>query len=200
MNIPLDRLYHYIESVAEEVRGDSIIIYHFYPHGSKNIDDLVRLNPYEHGRTLRLSPNIICNDQEPLNFSFYEQYKGNIRPRDTNFPGELVPQPNNVYSKLLLLHSEQHSAEVEKYSHNDFIPVYYWCHAIIALDWFRYAVHIRQQKDIKKQFLIYNRAWSGTREYRLGFAQRILWNQLADTCLMRISPVDSTLGKHYDLH
>lgn len=200
MNIPLDRLYHYIESVAEEVRGDSIIIYHFYPHGSKNIDNLVRLNPYEHGRTLRLSPNIICNDQEPLNFSFYEQYEGNIRPRDTNFPGELVPQPNNVYSKLLLLHSEQHSAEVEKYSHNNFIPVYYWCHAIIALDWFRFAMHIRQKKDIKKQFLIYNRAWSGTREYRLGFADQLIRLGLNEDCLMRVSPVDSTLNKHYDLH
>ena len=40
MSIPLDRLYHYIESIAKEIRGDDVLIYRFFPHGSKNINDL----------------------------------------------------------------------------------------------------------------------------------------------------------------
>jgi hypothetical protein len=43
MSIPLDRLYHYIENVAQEIYNDRIIIYRFYPHGSKNINDLNNL-------------------------------------------------------------------------------------------------------------------------------------------------------------
>ena len=200
MSIPLDRLYYYVESIAEEVHGDSIIIYHFYPHGSKNIDNLVRLNPYESGRKLRLSPNIICNDQEPLDFNFYEQYKGNIRPRDTNFPGQLVPQPNNIYSKLCLLHSEKNSIEVEKYCKNNFIPVYYWSHALIALDWYRFAQYIKQKKNVKKRFLIYNRAWAGTREYRLKFADYLIKLDLFSKCQTSCNSIDPTMNKHYKLH
>jgi hypothetical protein len=33
MSIPLDRLYHYIENIAKEIRGDDVLIYRFYPHG-----------------------------------------------------------------------------------------------------------------------------------------------------------------------
>ena len=44
MNIPLDRLYHYIRDIAKEIYGDRIIIYRFWPHGSKNINDLNNLN------------------------------------------------------------------------------------------------------------------------------------------------------------
>jgi hypothetical protein len=51
MSIPLDRLYHYILNVAQEIYNDRIIIYRFYPHGSKNINDLNNLHESEHGVT-----------------------------------------------------------------------------------------------------------------------------------------------------
>ena len=40
MNVPLDRLYHYINNIAQEIYGDRVIIYRFFPHGSKNINNL----------------------------------------------------------------------------------------------------------------------------------------------------------------
>jgi hypothetical protein len=46
MSIPLDNLYHYIQSVAEQIRSDRVIIYRFYPHGSKNINDLTNLKDF----------------------------------------------------------------------------------------------------------------------------------------------------------
>ena len=87
-----------------------------------------------------------------------------------------------------------------KYQNNRCIPVYYWSHALIALDWFRYAQHVRQKKTIKKTFLIYSRAWSGTREYRLGFAESLVLAGLHDHCQTTVNPIDPELGIHYELH
>ena len=72
MSIPLDRLYHYIESVAEEVYGSSVIIYRFYPHGSKNLEDLNCLSFPVNSAKHESAIQIYCNDQEPLNYSLYE--------------------------------------------------------------------------------------------------------------------------------
>ena len=69
MSIPLDRLYHYIESVANKACGD-VVIYRFYPHGSKKIQDLTPLKDYPYKLSVN-QPIIYCNDQEPLNFDFY---------------------------------------------------------------------------------------------------------------------------------
>jgi hypothetical protein len=209
MSIPLDRLYHYIEGVAEDVHGDDILIYRFYPHGSKNLDDLNCLSFPINSAKHESSPQIYCNDQEPLNYSMYEGQKPPITQIekivvDAGFSlpdSNLRKQPlTNLYDRALLLHSERRSSNVEQYSANGFIPVYYWSHAVIALDWFRYAEHITQQKRVKKTFLVYNRAWSGTREYRLGFANQIIRQGMVDQCQMTCNPVDSDLDKHYDLH
>jgi hypothetical protein len=71
MSIPLDRLYHYIESVACKVRNGNTIIYRFYPHGSKKIENLMPLQTYP-VKSYVLDPEIYCNDQEPLNFEMYQ--------------------------------------------------------------------------------------------------------------------------------
>ena len=208
MSIPLDRLYQYIESVAEEIRDDTVIIYRFYPHGSKKVEDLSNFREYFYLDYYTM-PHLYCNDQEPLDYSAYpngckmrDESKqlltslGIPLPYDTNFSQKL----HNIYDYGLLLHSEQHSSNLDEYKNNNFITVYYWSHAVIALDWFRYARHVRQKKLVIRTFLIYNRAWSGTREYRLGFADRLIMLGLVDSTIMRVSPVDSTLNKHYDLH
>ena len=210
MSIPLDRLYHYIESIAQEIRGDRVIIYRFYPHGSKNVKNLNHLCTYKFVEDM-ISPHIYCNDQEPLNFQLYQDVQG--RPGTPHSLSEIIFQnsadlPNynlrgnivNIYDNAILLHSERRSLEVEWYQNLNFTPVYYWSHAVIASDWFRYAEHITQNKNIKKRFLIYNRAWSGTREYRLAFADHLIQLEITGSCLMNCSPVDSTLDKHYALH
>ena len=203
MSIPLDRLYHYIESIAEEVRGGPVVIYHFYPHGSKNIDNLIEfINPLTGTSSTdlidqrRTKPRIICNDQEPLAFDLYNKYPGNLLPQTLNKSGS----KSIHFNQSILLHSEKRSYNIEAYQNNQFIPVYYWSHAIIANDWFRYAKYVTQKKSIKNTFLIYNRSWSGTREYRLGFADRLIMLGLVESTIMRVSPVDSTIDKHYDLY
>jgi hypothetical protein len=208
MSIPLDRLYHYIESVAQEIYKDNIVIYRFYPYGSKKFADLTQLNPDTYYKSYAF-PLIYCNDQEPLNYNLYPS-GCNLHPAVKKILAENnVPEPENlnfkhsvlnIYDKALLLHSEKNSADLKKYQNHYWIPVYYWAHSIIARDWFRYAEHLQQKKSVSKIFLVYNRAWSGTREYRLGFADRLIMLGLVDSTLMRVSPVDSTVDKHYDLH
>jgi hypothetical protein len=49
-----------------------------------------------------------------------------------------------------------------------------------------------------QDFLIYSRAWSGTREYRLTFADRLVHAGLAEYCRTSFAPVDSDV--HYSQH
>ena len=210
MNIPLDRLYHYIENVAQEIYNDRIIIYRFHPHGSKNINDLNNLHESDTWRDKIIFPSVWCHDQEPLDHEFY---RTNIRFWTNELivilkslnrftpPGNLNYSRNTVFEKGLLLHSEQRSSNLEKYhSDNELISVYYWSHAVIARDWFRYAQHVAQKKQVNKTFLIYNRAWSNTREYRLRFAELLVSNNLQEQCQTTVNAVEPELGIHYNTY
>ena len=198
MSIPLDRLYQFVESVAQYILQDRVIIYRFYPHGSKNVEDMAILKD-EDWQITQLSPALYCNDQEPLDYDYYKTV--NKKPR-APFKGSLPHflKHYTVYEKVLLLHSERQSVDVEKYQQDQFIPVYWWSHAVIALDWFRYAEHVVLKKQSKKTFLVYNRAWSGTREYRLRFAELLVQLNLQDSCQTSVNPVEPELGIHYAYH
>jgi hypothetical protein len=211
MSIPLDRLYHYIENIAKEVRGDDVIIYRFYPHGSKKIEDL---NPTRFVTPTErfILPSMYCNDQEPLNYEFYNNQitltPGNnamdfiSQAKRSNIPivfSNLRRRYNDIYDQALVLHSEQRSTNVELYKQNQFIPVYYWSHALIALDWFRFAQYnVFRKTENPKKFLIYNRAWSGTREYRLKFADLLIEHDLVDYCKTSVGITDGAI--HYNNH
>jgi hypothetical protein len=207
MSIPLDRLYHYIESIAEQIHGDNVLIYRFYPHGSKKLEDLSLASPMTWVESI-LSPQIFCNDQEPLH---WELYNNADRMFNSNWNKILLnnsfsPRVNNlcssfgVYDKNIILHSEQRSSQCEIYEKNNFVLAYYWSHAFMAQDWFRFAKHVDQKKHVKKMFLIYNRAWSGTREYRLKFLELLINAQLENHCQTNIIPIEPELGVHYNSH
>jgi hypothetical protein len=92
---------------------------------------------------------------------------------------------------VILIHSEKRSQNLDRYEQTKYLGVYYWCHAVIARDWFRYAKHdpvLHTQKTITHDFLIYNRAWTGTREYRLKFTELLVQNNLEGGCLTWFNP------------
>ena len=89
-----------------------------------------------------------------------------------------------------MLHSEQRSINLETYKKNNWITIYYWCHALLARDWFRYAEYVTINKKPVKKFLIYNRAWSGTREYRLKFADLLIDYNIVNDCQTSIGFID----------
>ena len=208
MSIPLDRLYHCIENIAQDIYNDHVIIYRFWPHGSKKLEDFKELKT-TCWRERMLSPKICCHDQEPLDHDFYSTYLDNatnINEWDRLLDSMRLRVPitnlnrggQNIFKKSVLIHSEQNSIELIKYQNSSFIPVYYWSHAIIARDWFRYAKHAKFQKNTKKIFLIYNRAWSGTREYRLKFTELLIEQELINQCKTNCNTVDN--GVHYQTY
>jgi hypothetical protein len=210
MSVPLDRLYHYLDDCVNH----DLVIYRWAPHGSRKLEDLVPLKNYSRLEFLNL-PMLLCHDQEPLLVNFYskEQIKNVAKNTllsagsdalhndlvldyhaDQHLRGALICA--NYYDLTILLHSEQHSPAVTWFSHNGFVPVYYWGHAVIAHDWFRYAEHDTKLNfnldNIKQDFLIYNRAWSGTREYRLCFVEQLMEHQLSQHCKMSFNPYNGT--------
>ena len=106
-----------------------------------------------------------------------------------------LTNPANYHDRTLLLHSELNSPHVFEFEKQGYVPVYYWSHGLIAQDWFRYAKHDPVLKfnpaNITSDFLVYNRAWSGTREYRLCFTEQIVESGLSQYCKMSFSPQDN---------
>jgi len=185
MTIPLNNLYHYIDGLFPE----PVCVYLFYPHGSRNILDLIGVKPFDlldHNLDVVLFPQVVCNDQEPLNYNFYQNTESNILAnlQEKNNKSSCINNikaalPNNIYDNVLLVHSEKNSADLKLYQDNGYVDVHYWCHALIARDWYRFAEHDQRlisNTTPTKNFLIYCRDWSGTREYRIKF-QELLYNK-----------------------
>ena len=215
MSVPLDRLYNFLYDVSD----NDIIIYRFTPHGSKKLEDLLPLVSHPSWSKSLTTPHAIFHDQEPLNFHCWtnDEFDQNWSrvaahlnpilhtPEYVNYQISLHLRgltQTNLYDYVLLVHSEKNSKEVETYFQHGFLPVYYWSHAVIAADWFRYAEHdpVLQYNTttFTQDFLIYNRAWSGTREYRLAFADKLVQAGLVKHCRTSFAPIDSEL--HYIQH
>ena len=163
MSVPLDRLYNFLHDISNR----ALLIYRWTPHGSKKLEDLKALTYTPYPNSLYLSdPAMICHDQEPL---FYELYsESDIRSRLVNtarvdlemsekkewerwdpaqidflsklhLRGLIYYLIQLAHDKILILHSEKRSTQLQTYEDNGYIGVYYWSHAVIAADWFRYA-------------------------------------------------------------
>lgn len=199
-------MYHWIRSCSVE----PLSIYSFTPHGSKNIVDL---RPFSNQDTNAIAPGVVCHDQEPLDYSrtqnvdifamWLDKRKHNpefaeednwihasvSRFRGLNFYSKLrIESGISIFDRYILLHSEKNSQDVEKFSQTA-EPVYYWCHGIIARDWYRFAEHdtrLQQNVDIKKTFLVYCRAWTGTRQYRLKFLELLIEKKLIESCSISV--------------
>lgn len=195
-------MYHWIRGCATE----PVSIYTFRPHGSKNITDLCFLDTSD---VICIAPEIVCHDQEPLNFDMYQtvnlvdlwQQVKKSRATSDNLELEIkslaayhqnlnffamlrLINSKSIFDRYILLHSEKNSKDVENFSQTS-EPVYYWSHAIIARDWYRFAekdVRLNALHTHKKTFLIYCRAWTGTREYRLKFLDLLADQNLLDHC------------------
>jgi hypothetical protein len=215
MNIPLDNIYHWIRSLANE----PVSIYTFRPHGSKNINDL---DFFEKKDSNIVAPEIVCHDQEPLNYAEHQNYNmldlwKNSAPtdlmlhpvvdalasatqtQDLNFYSKLrVLKPKSIFDRYILLHSEKNSNDVAQFSRTA-ETVYYWFHGIISRDWYRFAHHdarLTQQVDCKQTFLVYCRAWTGSREYRLKFLDFLIEEKLIKNCRVSVLHNDAGIPLH----
>jgi hypothetical protein len=192
MTIPLDNLYDYIFKHIKNLICHNDVQNVFYTLKSTG-----RTKSSWHLKSL------FCYDQEPLNFSLYENNFNDKKdlflyeygePNDFSIPiGQKITSMQNiaghprvscsVYDKNLLLHSEINSEDLKKYEKNGFLGVYYWSHAFIALDWYRFAkydnaIKMLPKTDFNNDFNVYCRAWTGSREYRLKFLDLLKKNEI----------------------
>lgn len=210
MSIPLDRLYHYILAVCQKNYDGNVIVSRFWPHGSKNLEDLRPLVAFKNWYDVMTSLHVYCHDQEPLNYEIYQDSSQTYNPNGwetlmtnlgQNRHNRNINQIVSAGDHALLIHSEKRSKNLTRYlepssnHQSTLLGVYYWSHAVIARDWFRYAEHCDFKKQASKTFLIYNRAWSGTREYRLKFSDLLIDHQLVEHCKTSFSPTDN--DTHY---
>lgn len=221
MYIPLDNLYHWISSLTPS----PACIYYFYPHGSRILSDVTAYPDFsEHlQRTNADRFPVFCHDQEPLNFAHFdkmtwdsfrhesktEQFKNTVERFHYNHVEErnlnLVCHglKSYIFDKTILVHSEKNSVDVELYRQNDYVPVHYWCHGIIARDWFRFAQvdpRLLNKTEPAYDFLIYSRDWSGSREYRLCFLGLLADNRLTSHSLCYFNSVSPSNNYHYTEH
>lgn len=222
MSVPLNRLYRFLQDICNR---DDLIIYRFFPDGSRKITDLSPVDPQDRRRPQWV---MICHDQEPLDPEWFERPEHALHwvsQLDRYYPQiHLYDKQNliDLYSKLnlrmpatmphfqsnltplktmLLTHSEKRSPALDWYEKNlNFAGVYYWSHAVIARDWFRFAKYDPSLdiKNIDTDFLVYNRAWSGSREYRLKFAELLIDAGITQSCVMGFRNTDDNV--HYTKH
>ena len=209
MSVPIDLMYDYI---AGYVNHD-VIIYRWTPPGSKNLDDLQPLKNY-HRAVNETRPVMVCHDQEPLQWDLYNNERSQRWvqddfckywavsktsqpwPWDKDHVLQSWVQPNeisNTNPRLILLHSEKNSRALDRAVSLDWDPVHVWSHGLIAQDWFRYAEHDRSLATVgsgDKTFLIYSRAWTGSREYRLWFLHQVVQRGLVNLCTVRVGARD----------
>ena len=96
-----------------------------------------------------------------------------------------LPLLKSVQKTWILLHSELNSPELVRYeATGKFQGAYWWSHAVIARDWYRYAQHDRalQPGCLRKLFLCYSRDTAGSRSYRKDFREQLRKVQLDKQC------------------
>jgi len=137
------------------------------------------------------APWVLCHDQEPLQYDFYTQnshtseYIERKKPKNTPHDRNLRWfWPTNCRSKWLLLHSELNSIELDKYEQTEnFVGAYWWSHAFLARDWYRFAEHdkfLRPGSRLDKTFLLYCRETNGLRTYRKKLLDQLNFYAISD--------------------
>ena len=219
MNIPLDNLYHWIQGLAQH----PVMLYVFRPHGSKDIFDLTKFKNYdqiEHAllpvaichdqEPLNFSDHEFDYDLDRLGNLIQHQY----RDQDPLISDEALKEFIFLYAEskspcrdhqptwlnfhlindwVILLHSEINSRDVDQFSQVRFFPVYYWSHAVITRDWYRFAQHdVRlNTRNPTKTFLVYCRDWTPNREYRLRFLNLVVQENLTADCLISTQHINN---------
>lgn len=231
MIIPFERLYDFFDQVIDEDTiiylfkpPGSKKVSDIHRLNSEQLTDRL---PWSH--RYRQVP-ILFHDQEPLNFDLYQDldpkemytclhdnlaWGSNILAEDFDRYLQFTKDRNlkfflpcqTVCDKPILIHSEQNSQQVTRYQEAGWQTVHYWSHAMIARDWYRFAAYDRTLSftpaNFSKDFNVYLRGWTNTREYRLKFFQRLVELDFLDKINTKFSPTDDGIyykNYHYKNH
>lgn len=190
MSIPTNNLYNFVAQALE----NKYLVKFFHPWGQKGFHNIVdNLEDTLPDAQYSNMPVLFCHDQEPLDFDLYNDnilydqseqlVKHHVdigKALDRKYKNLNLRwiDPLNKIEYWTLLHSELKSSEVKKYEDTGlFKCAYWWAHAPIAIDWYRFARYDsrlkRQSQDIKANFLVYARGTTGKRAYRNLFLEQL---------------------------
>jgi hypothetical protein len=148
----------------------------------------------------KTQPVILCHDQEPLNFCLYQHNTEYVEQAFQYWQDRVgftlseefkninlrLANPFSFQKTWILLHSELNSQELKLYEETgQFQGAYWWSHAVIARDWYRYAEHdlsLKPANISKKIFLAYCRDTTGSRQYRQEFLDLVSHNGISEQC------------------
>ena len=198
-------LYHFYPYSSRYLKDCQHLCIDNWTQGPNRIETIDRVDQFlspdcqTHTSFMLFQPVLFCHDQEPLLFDYYnddiehmkEFYNSRRRPLLFLSP-ELKNlnvrwiDPFSLQKTWILLHSELNSGELVRYeSTGSFVGAYYWSHAMLALDWYRFAQHdpaLRITDSYQKLFLIYCRDTTGSRTYRKTFISGIKEKNITEDC------------------
>ena len=184
MSVPTTNLYNFITQVLE----NKFLIKYFYPWGEKAFQNII--DNWEDRRPnvdYKYLPVVLCHDQEPLDFDLYNDGQFEKQQPTLKHKRDLSRAVDQKYKDLnlrwadplneskywILLHSELNSPQVIQYESTGlFKCVYWWSHAAIARDWYRFANYDQRLLESHSKvanWLVYARDTTGKREYRKHF-------------------------------
>jgi len=196
MSVPTTNLYDFVHQVLE----NQFLIKYFYPWGCKEIENIINgpflvpekvvkiaeslfVDPNDN-RKCSVSPVVLCHDQEPLDFDYYKDSFLKLGQKNMskwhNSMNNLNLRwchPGSLVTHWVLLHSELNSDQVQQYEDTGlFKCAYWWSHAMISRDWYRFAEHDQRLLESHNKianWLVYAHGVTGKREYRKGFLKQL---------------------------
>lgn len=174
--------------------------------------DVVPVDQIDRHWATFVQPILFCHDQEPLNYNLYLDSSSIIQDhrawyqevtgvifspyaQDLNLRTTL---PHSLQQKWILLHSELNSTELAKYEGTGkYIGAYWWSHAAIARDWYRFAEYDQSldSSNPTRLFLTYCRDTSGSRTYRQKFLDTIDQLNLTKHCQITSNDVSQVTAE-----
>jgi hypothetical protein len=176
----VDNFYDFVDSYYG-VKKSKNVLWAFSTHGSKDLDDLMptrvdQQTYLEQRGNYSTLGCVVLHDQEPFSYGSLSTYKDSRRTDKKLW--ELVQHttPEELFSQRLFscswpvwCHSEQNSRDIQLLKDIGIKDCHYFWHGLVSRDWFR---HWRHHADINavhpwnQRFLLYCRAFDGSREYR----------------------------------
>lgn len=176
----VDNFYDFVDS-HYGVRKSKNVLWAFATHGSKDLNDLIptRVDDAtfvsQRGNFSTLG-SVVLHDQEPFFYGSLDTYKESKRSDKKLWeivqhlmPEELFFPRLTTCSWPIWCHSEQNSQDIQRLVDLGFAECHYFWHGMISRDWFRHWKHhadINAPHPWTKRFLLYCRAFDGSREYR----------------------------------
>ena len=158
---------------------------YFYPFGSTNVADLVKIIPAHQGS--RVMHDCVFHDQEPIFKNLGDQL--------------VMAHDLGVYHKKINILANSEYSEVKRSicKEHQLLDWYYFYHGFAALDWYRdYQYFSEVECQYTKVFMSLNRLVTNDRSYRLALVSLFLEKNLIDKGVVSLHLNDQGWGNWID--